>query len=109
MFWNIEGKYVWKEGQPAEGKTAWYSDVQIQELGDPTKESQLNLKLKVNLTNGFSGCLVQVSIFVWSRNNPDKKYKFVEVYMTCLNGSFFSKEFEVKVPLINDEEYNKGL
>lgn len=68
-------KGSWQRGPSPnlyDGKyTAYFSDLQMSALGDPTKAGSLNLKGKVNLgTTSCGACLLQVMLFVWSRNNP---------------------------------------
>lgn len=65
--------------------TVWYSDIQLETLGDPTKERSLNLKGTINLTDRFSGNVIEVMIFVWSRNNPQRKFQWVDLLKTSLS------------------------
>ena len=89
--------------------TAWFTDVKLDKLGDPTKSDTLKFEGTMNMTDGFSGCLIQVFIFVWSKNNPSNKCEFVEVHETCLGGRKTSQKVNVKIPLIKDQNYREGL
>ena len=63
----------------------------------------MKFKAKLNFSEfGYSGSGSgrNVSIFVWSRNNPDKKYKFVEVAGLSERND---PEVEVEIPLFEDE------
>lgn len=107
--WGIEGEYVWKPGQAFDDKTVWYSEIQMDLLKDPTKESILNLKGKIHLTDNFEGCLIEVMIFVWSKNNPERKFQWIDVHMTCLEGEKETIELDEEISLTDDKDYNNGI
>ena len=86
-FFDLEGDSVWHRGTEIP-MTAWFTDVELDKLGDPNNEaSELHFKANCRMTDEMGGCMIQVHILLWSRNNPDKKYEFVEVLEGCLNGS----------------------
>ena len=98
-------KFKWNRGTE-NPKTAWFTDVKLDKLGDPTKSDTLKFEATMNMTDNFSGCIIQVFIFVWSKNNPSNKYEFIEVHETCLGGRKTSKKVSVKIPMIKDQSYN---
>ena len=55
--------------------------------------------------------MVQYHIFLWSKNNPSKKFKFVEVenkYLSYVHREF--EDIEIEIPMfVGDEQYNNGL
>ena len=90
--------------------TAWFTDVELDKLVDPNNEaSELHFKANCRMTDEMGGCMIQVHILLWSRNNPDKKYEFVEVLEGCLNGSKTSQKVDIKIPMIKDIPFNEGL
>ena len=108
-YWNLEGPSVWKRGTE-NPMTAWFTDVELDKLGDPNNEaSELHFKANCHMTDKMGGCLIQVQILLWSRNNPHKKYKFVEVIESSLNVRKTSQKVDVKIPLIKDIPFNEGL
>ena len=102
-----QGKWIKGTENP---NIIWFTDVDIQSLADPTKEENLVLKADLNFTSDLAGCLLQVWIFVWSKNNPENTNEWVEVKNLCLDGTAGRKErVTIDIPMIGDESFRKGI
>lgn len=103
----------WKTGQPNlyDGNyTAYFSDVEIAALKDPTKANELNLKGTVQLgATWCSSCQLQVMLFVWSRNNPENKFFWIDLLDVTLTGEKESKSIDIEVPLPADNCFNDEI
>ena len=86
--------------------TTWFTDVELDKLGDPTENSELHFRANCNMRGQMSGCVIFVQILLWSRNNPEKKYKFVEVIEFCLEKRKTSQKVDIKIPMIKDDDFN---
>ena len=65
----------------------------------------------MHISGEFRFRMIQYHIFLWSKNNPSKKYKFIEVenkYLSYVHREF--QDIEIEIPMfVGDEQYNNGL